>query len=256
MSLIEYKWLIAALIAIITLVAGFASLHFIRRYQRFLQIGDSFADGIFLGAAAFHLFPNAIHGLDQRFNLLSAFGLALFFTACGFFLLFFLERLVIHREAEPRVAYTASAWMLTGILSVHAFITGVALGISHAITSVSVIFFAILAHKGFESFALIIGLHRGWQKKYKVKTVLFFFALVTPLGIAVASTIETYFQVQTSDFITALFSSFAAGTFLYIGTLHATHNHFHPTMDTINRYYKYCATIIGIVLMGIIGIWV
>ncbi|WP_423062844.1 hypothetical protein [Candidiatus Paracoxiella cheracis] len=55
MSLIFYKWLTAGILAVITLSAGLASLHFIRRNQQLLEIGDAFADGIFLGAAVFHL---------------------------------------------------------------------------------------------------------------------------------------------------------------------------------------------------------
>ena len=197
MPLIDYKWLAAALIAVTTLVAGFGSLHFIRRYQRFLQIGDAFADGIFLGAAAFHLFPNAVHGLGEYFTLLPALAFSLLTIAGGFFLLFFLERLIIRRETQPGIACTASAWMLIGILSVHAFITGAALGISNTTISVSVLFFAILAHKGFESFALVIGLHRGWKKRYKVKLALFYFAFVTPLGVVLAAFLETLYQTQT-----------------------------------------------------------
>ena len=166
------------------------------------------------------------------------------------------EQPIICRETQPGIACTASAWILIGILSVHAFITGAALGISNTTISVSVLFFAILAHKGFESFALVIGLHRGWKKRYKVKLALFYFAFVTPLGIVLAALLETLYQTQTVNLITSLFSAFAAGTFLYIGTLHATHNHFHPQMDTTNRYYKFLTTLTGIMLMGIIGVWV
>ena len=90
MTLIGFKWLTAALIALITLSAGYASLRFIQRYQHFLaiQIGDALADGIFLGAAAFHLFPQAINGLKKY--IVFPIGVSLLLTLCGFCFLFFL----------------------------------------------------------------------------------------------------------------------------------------------------------------------
>ena len=255
MSLIIYKWLAATLITLITLISGFASLHFIRRYQRFLQIGDALADGIFLGAAAFHLFPNTLEGLSGHFDLLNTYLIALLFVFCGFLLLYLSERLLIYHEPEHKRPVNMSAWMLAGILSIHAFIAGAALGISDTIASVSILFIAILAHKGFESFALALELHRNWHKSYKTKITLFFFAFVTPLGIVLASMIERLFTTQTANLITCLFSSFAAGSFIYIGTLHMGHDHFHPHMDTSSRYYKMLLTIAGMVAMGVIAIW-
>lgn len=256
MSIIFYKWLTAGILAVITLCAGFASLHFIRRNQRLLEIGDAFADGIFLGAAVFHLFPNALHGLISQLSVSLAYILAVLLVMAGFSFLYFLERLFVRHDNELTTASHVSAWMLAGMLSAHAFIAGAALGISDTITSVSIIFIAILAHKVFESFALAVGLHRSWRDSPKTKIILLYFALVTPLGILLGSVVETLFQAKTADLITSFFSAFAAGTFLYIGTLHVSHDHFHAQMDTRNRYYKILASLSGIVIMGIIAIWV
>lgn len=256
MSLITYKWLTATIVAITTLLAGFASLHFIRRYQRILEVGDALADGIFLGAAIFHLFPNALRSLIPHFGVLMAYVAALVLVGCGFLLLYFLECFLIQREKDTASSIHASAWMLASMLAVHAFIAGAALGISNNVADVSIILIAILAHKGFESFALAVGLHRSWRDSFKTKIILFCFAFVTPLGIVLASLVESFFYAQTADLITSFFSSFAAGTFLYIGTLHVGHDHFHAQMDARSRYSKVLATIFGIVIMGVIAIWV
>lgn len=256
MSLTTYKWLTAFIVAIITLLAGFASLHFIRRYQRILEVGDAFADGIFLGAAAFHLFPGALHGLMPHFGFVMTYVVTLLLVGCGFSLLYLLECFVIRREREETTVTHTSTWMLVSMLSVHAFTAGAALGISDTLANVSIILIAILAHKGFESFALAVGLHRSWRDSCKTKIILLCFALVTPLGIVLASMIESFFQTKTADLITSVFSSFAAGTFLYIGTLHVSHDHFHPQMDTRSCYYKVLPTIFGIVIMGVLAIWV
>lgn len=255
MSLMNYKWVTAGIITIVTFFTGFASLHFIKRYQRLLQIGDTFADGIFLGAAAFHLFPNAIRGLLLRFSALYALLFAFLFAACGFLLLFFLERWLMRREAEHLSTTTAGTWILAGVLSVHALIAGAALGISDTVMSISVLFIAILAHKGFESFALAMSLHRRWQHEIQPKVILFCFSFMTPIGIVLASLIGNSLQNVSADFLTSIFSAFAAGTFFYIGTLHATHNHFDPRVDPTSRYYKLLATFAGIGVMGVLAVW-
>ncbi|WP_304985471.1 ZIP family metal transporter [Coxiella-like endosymbiont] len=260
MSLFAYKGLIALIISIVTLTAGFASLHFIRHYQHLLSIGDAFADGIFLGAAVFHLFPDAVQGLLNELSALSSCVLVIVLMGCGFLLLFSLERSIILQEKQRQIISfkqmcTASAWMLIGILSVHAFIAGAALGISDSISVVSILLIAILAHKAFESFALMIGLHRGIKKEKKIKVILWAFTLVTPFGIIVAAFIESFLQTQTAAIITSLFSAFAAGSFFYIGTLHAGHEHFHPPRDSLKRYQKVLATSLGIIAMGIVAIW-
>ena len=262
MSLFTYKWLIAVIIALVTLVTGLESLRFIHRYQHFLAIGDAVADGIFLGAATFHLFPNAIENFPFGFSEPVSYLIALLLMISGFFLLFFLERTIIHREKERHREMTdericrASAWMLVGILSVHAFITGAMLGISDTMHTVSILLIAILAHKGFESFALMMGLHQSLEKEAQMRGILAAFTLVTPFGIILAAFfINSYLHTEVADIIMALFSAFATGSFLYIGTLHGDHNHFHPPCALTQRHKKVIATVVGITAMGIGAIW-
>lgn len=144
--------------------------------------------------------------------------------------------------------------MLVGILSVHAFIAGAALGISDTITNIFILLIVILAHKGFESFALMMGLHRSLKNEKQIKAILWAFTFVTPFGIILAALVQTFFQAQTA-LITSLFSAFAVGSFLYIGTRHAGHNHFHPPRAPMKGYEKILTTLIGIAAMGIVAIW-
>lgn len=262
MSLFAYKGLIALITAIVTLTVGFASLHFIRRYQHLLSMGDALADGIFLGAAIFHLFPIAVQGLANEVGVLSFYIviIVIILMACGFLLLFSLECSIILREKQRqntsvKQTCTASAFMLTGILSIHAFITGATLGISDMASTVSILSIAILSHKGFESFALMMGLHRSIRKEMKTKAILWAFTFITPIGIIVAAFIESFFQAQMASVIISLFSAFAAGSFFYIGTLHGGHEHFHPPRGPLKRYQKALATFFGIIAMGIVVIW-
>ena len=253
MSLFIYKGSIAAIIVLVTLVVGFASLHFIQHCQHFLTIGDAFADGIFLGAAAFHLVPEALQGIPVILVILTA--------SVGFFLLFILERWIIHREKKRQTVVhdhicTVSSSMLVGILFVHAFIAGAALGISDTMSNVSVLLIAILAHKGFESFALMMGLRRSMKNETQIKGILWAFTFVTPLGIILAALVQAFFQTQIANLTTSFFSAFAAGSFLYIGTLPVGHNHFHSQRGaSMKSYEKILTAFIGIVAMGIVTIW-
>ena len=260
-SLLSYKWLIALVIAIVTLAAGFMSLHFIRRHQYLLSMGDAFADGIFLGTAVFHLFPDAVHGLSNKISALSSYVLVTVFTGCGFLLLFILERSIMRREQHKNTSInqvrkaSSSAWMLTGILSVHALIAGSALGISDKAKVVSILLIVILAHKGFEGFALMIELHYGVKNKGKIKGTLWAFSFVTPFGIIITAFIESFLQTQIAIVITSLLSAFSAGSFFYIGTLHTGHKHFHPPRgDPLKSYQKVLVTSFGIIAMAIVAI--
>ena len=266
MLLFVYKWLIAAIIALVTLGAGIASLRVIDRYQDLLAIGDAFADGIFLGTATFHLFPDAIQSFPAKMPL-SPYLLTMFMVMSGFFLLFFLERTIIYREKEGHIladkyACKASAWMLVGILSVHAFIAGAALGLSNTIRTASIILIAIVAHKGFESFALMVGLYRKAKLDIRkldarVKSILWTFTFVTPFGIILATFIKSFLYTQTANITMGLFSAFVAGSFLYIGTLHDRHNHFHPPRNLTKTkcYKKTASALTGVVAMSIVAIW-
>ena len=255
MSLLTYKWLIAGILVVFTLLTSLISLHFIGRYRQWLQRGDALADGIFLGVAAFHLFPNAVSGIARTWPTSTAYVLTLLLVGSGFILLFFLERWFIIHEEQQLSTTTTDAWILLGVLSIHAFISGATLGIAGSMTGASLLFIAILAHKGFESFALAVGLHRRWQRHYPTTLLLTGFAGVTPIGIILASFIDHWLQIPTAEWLSSIFNAFAAGTFLYIGTWHAMHDHFDHATDANPRYHKWLWTVIGIAVMGALAFW-
>ncbi|MFV9990815.1 MAG: ZIP family metal transporter [Coxiella endosymbiont of Dermacentor nuttalli] len=257
-SLFDYKCLIACIIAIVSLTVGFMSLHFVRRYQHLLLMSDAFADGIFLGTAVFHLFPDAIQGLLNKVGTLSSYILVIVFMGFGFLLLFSLERSIIRREKQYKITSTnqmcmLSTWMLTGILSIHALIVGAVFGISDTINDISLLSIAILIHKGFESFALMMGLHFSIKSESKIKGTLWAFSFVTPFGIIMAAFIEFFLQTRLAVVITSLFSAFAAGSFFYIGTCHGVVNkHFHSLHDPLKCYQKVLSISFGIIAMAIV----
>jgi len=253
-SLILYKLFAALFIFIITLIAVIYPIRarVYPSHNRILELGDAFASGIFLGAALFHMLPDAI-SLFSQFTPDIHFPIAEAFCAGGFLLLLFLERLAEVSTAAKHTQKHALPYMLAIILVIHSLIEGAALGVNSTFAAASIIFVAIIAHKGSESFALAVILNRSQLTLKAVMTTIGFFAFMTPLGIALGTSLTTRIQTQTGSLITAAFDAFAAGTFLYMSTLHHI-NHHHSEHDS-EGLLEFVVLLIGLIIMAGIAKW-
>lgn len=251
MTLIEFKWLSAALIFLVSLASGFITLR-LTRYRRGLRVGDAAASGVFIGAALFHMLPESTERFANaplNFPILSA--LLVMLTSFVILLLFERGMLITTRGK----AHWLSAWVLVLTLSIHALITGFALGLSTKLAVVSVIFVAILAHKSFEVFAFIHNLHRHLKNHSSILILLILFSLVTPLGIITGMENAIAMKVHSNALLTGCFNALAAGTFLYIATAHRHVKYPRLTTDSHHHYDQLLATIAGFTAMGILAIW-
>jgi zinc transporter 1/2/3 len=168
----------------------------------------------------------------------------------GFLLLLFLERLSFSQtllSPEHTIPY-----ILATILIIHSLTEGAALGIGNTAEAV-VIFIAIIAHKGSASFALCVTLMRYNLPFKQIIFIIIFFSLMTPLGIGLGALISTFTKSGGGEFTTAAFNAFAAGTFLYISTLH--HIRFHQRLDDAQGLLEFAFLTIGLVAMGMIAVW-
>ena len=102
----------------------------------------------------------------------------------------------------------------------------------------------------------MINLYRQLGKVFQVSLILVLFSFITPIGIMIGIGGNTYISARLDSLLTASFSAFAAGTFLYIGTVHSHHLHEGQQTDSYHQYTKVIATIIGVALMAIVGIWI
>ncbi len=196
----------------------------------------SFSAGVMLGAAFFHMLPEAVEGAGGR-----AFPLVL----GGFLFLFLLERFVlVHVCAEPGpsarlVARPAPppeslashadhdhAHEATGCdvhtmglaafigLSLHTMVDGFALGAASSQTALGLlVFIAILAHKIPSSFALSSILRAEGYSRGAALAMNGTFALMVPLGAAIYLALSR--MVRTGSF-TALALAASSGTFLHV----------------------------------------
>lgn len=226
MSLIYYKALAALIIFLVSMAIAIYPLRKQRNLKQTesLELGEALASGIFLGAALFHMLPDSIRLFG---NLYGADTYPYPEIACvlGFLLLLFLERLSLARISQQ--SKNSIPYILALILIIHAITEGAAIGIGTSFSEAFLLFIAILAHKGSESFALCVILLKHQLPFRRILLIVIFFALMTPLGISLGTAINEFILVREDRLIAALFNAFAAGTFLYISTLHHVHFHKH-----------------------------
>src|SRR5688572_20404177 len=94
MSLILYKSIAALLIFLTSLLACIYPLRTraLPKHHLPLELADAFASGIFLGAALFHMLPDAAYSLQNIYPQFQ-YPLSELLCALGFLLLLFFERL-------------------------------------------------------------------------------------------------------------------------------------------------------------------
>ena len=249
MTLITYK-IIAAIIIGITSIITVAYPIAVRAYPKhrpFLELADAFASGIFLGAALFHMLPEARHDL-----LLSVgahdYPLAELLCAGGFLLLLLLERIAnIHHAAKQSTQIIP--YMFALILIIHALIEGAAVGVNTTFAGAFVIFIAIVAHKSSESFALAVILNQHNLRLARIITIIIVFSLMTPLGIILGTQLTSTLPEKSSLLLTGSFNAFAAGTFLYMSTLH--HMNHHKKQHEGEGLIEFGALFVGLIVMAV-----
>lgn len=250
MNLVFFKLFSAVAIFLAALLPGILPIRSNSVEQRFFVLGDAFASGIFLGAGAFHMLPEAIRHYQMNASshpvlnsmVLCILGIALFTV---------LERIALrinknnHSDHSPVTAY-----LLVTILSIHSLVEGAALGINSLFSDALMIFIAIIAHKGSASFALAITLRRSPFTRLHMFLLILLFALMTPFGIITATILAKLFQNQQGQLLEASFNAFAAGTFLYIGSIRILHSHFRGISQSRSEII---ALLLGITVMIFVG---
>lgn len=252
MTLIIYKALAALLIFLTSIVTVIYPLrrkaHLHHTYS--IELGEAFASGIFLGAAFFHMLPNALDNFHVAYSNIH-YPVPEAVCASGFILLLFLERLSLARSLfNPQHTIP---YILAIILVIHSFTEGAALGIGQSFAEAFMIFIAIIAHKGSASFALCVTLLRYHLPLNRIIFIIVFFSLMTPLGIGVGTGVNLLTASSGGELTACFFNAFAAGTFLYIATLHPIQ--FHQRLDGVQGLREFSFLFSGLLIMAIIAVW-
>lgn len=251
MSLVLYKAIAALLVF---LVSFMTAVYPIRKkaagHTIAIELGEALASGIFLGAAFFHMLPDSILIFNQLYGSL-AYPVPEAICVSGFLFLLLLERISLTDTVTP--AASSIPCLLAAILIIHALIEGAALGIGSTYSETVMLFIAILAHKGSESFALALALLRTRLPYRRMVLIVGFFALMTPLGIGIGDAINLLSFDWQGKLAAGIFNAVAAGTFLYISTLH--HIHFHKHARDTQGLLEFISLVAGAGLMGVIAMW-
>jgi zinc and cadmium transporter len=180
------------------------------RFVRYSHYVNSFAAGLILGVAFFHLFPESLELSES----------ALLYIFLGFLVFYLLESLMvlhsgseIHFRGKRNPQHTKGMVMFSGLFF-HSLIDGVIIGVGFEIdpkvgllTSLGIIMHEV--PEGVTSFSLLIAsIARRTALKMSVAV-----AVATPLGALISLAFIGGLSASTVGLLLAM----AGGSFLYIG---------------------------------------
>ncbi len=250
MPLFELKAIMASAILLLSLASGYLPFH--RRTKNGqatndFPFGEALACGVFLGAGLIHMLGDANMGFIE-----AGINYPIAFVLCGCMFLFLLLLEHIGTELKHHTAHSSNAIAILSVimLAMHSLLEGTALGIGSDYAEIAILFFAIIAHKWAASFALSLQINKS-SLSLLYKTLLFLlFAIMTPLGVSFGLFIH---HLTDSHIALAVFNALAAGTFLYIGTLHGLSRA--VLVQRCCDLKEFSLVIVGFALMATVALW-
>lgn len=205
--------------------------------------------GIFIGAALFHMLPEA---MIQTHQLTSNNFLWIFIIFLLAIQVMNLWSRLLKTPNQIAVSASLSSIFIVIMLGVHSICEGMTLGFTTALNAFLAVFIAIIFHKSAASFALTSHLLRHQYSRISTHSIMLIFSLLSPLGIIIGATSMTIFSTRADAWLTGAFLSIAAGTFVYI----ALYEYIIPSVNapvmSRKSYLLFCA--LGIILMGLLGL--
>ena len=220
------KLLVAFLLFIIDVIMSI--LPFFLKSQPWFSYLETFAGGIFLSAACFHLIPESMHMLKHAPNKLLA-PLTWIFTFTGLFIIEMFAHSHSHdhdhdhgdeykktenkedkekkKKTKPRTNFA-----LYFILIFHECVEAISLGSSQSAVVIISLFLATIGHKPFETFSLGLSFLKSCSSKIQYSILMLIFSLSAPLTIL----FMIWFLPSVSDLISGIVASISAGTFLFV----------------------------------------
>jgi zinc transporter ZupT len=244
------KLLMAIAIFLIAIIAGIWP--FKKKHQDHTHLdfpaGEAIACGVFLGAGLIHMLGDSAQGfIDAGYHYPFAFLIA----GASFLFLLLLEHVGNELQEHHKGAGKGMALLATLMLSLHSLFEGAAVGISASLVTASVLAFAIIAHKWAASFSLSLQINKSHLSLTAGLSCFLIFAIMTPLGIVLGDLVNQ--ATDSYHLLTPIFSALAAGTFLYIGTLHGLRR---ATMiERCCNMREFSFMILGFAIMAVVAIW-
>lgn len=248
-AIIEMKY--AA--AVVVLLAGIAGGAFANRLTRWqssqwvARLANTFAGGVFLGAALMHMLPDARDKFAIFFPDMQYPHYTLV-AAVSFLLVLLLDKGVVLSRPNSGSIYP---YLLALILSIHSVITGIAFGLEQHFIGAVAILVAILAHKTTAAMALGISFNREHIDQQRSRNLLWMFYVTTPIGIIFGTWWSGLLQGPSGIIAAAVFDALAAGTFFYIAVVDILVEEFKaPRLG-----WLFLSTVLGFSIMAVIAVW-
>ena len=255
--MLEIKLGAAVAIFLAGLVGGFFAIRLTQSKSREALTGlaNTFAGGVFLGAALMHMLPDA-RAKFEELAIEAEYPLFALTAAAGFLFVLMLDKVIV--PAGPRVSGELAGrgaiypYLLMLTLSIHSVITGIALGLEDHIVSAAAIILAVLAHKSTAAMALAISFNRESIPQNRTRNLLWMFYLMTPLGVVMGTFWSTLLEGWEEALFEGIFDALAAGTFLYIAIVDILTEEF---LSGHHRWSLFIATILGFAIMALVAVW-
>jgi zinc and cadmium transporter len=204
----EMQRIAASMTAVVVLTLAGGLLPLLREWDpRTIRRILAFGTGVLLGAAFFHMIPEAATGLGR--------GVGAPILA-GFLAIYVLERFVMVHPCEEQECNFHQMGMAAFVgITVHALIDGFALGAALSVPQLSLaVTLAIVLHKLPASLSLTgILLHCEYSRR-RIGTMVVLFAIATPIGALISHGFLSDLRGDALAFAIA----FSAGTCLAIAT--------------------------------------
>lgn len=208
---------------------------------------EAIAAGVFLSAGLLHMLADSARDFaDFGFH----YPIAYLIVALTFLILLGLEHFAVHLKQQGQYLLSSMVILTTIMLIIHSLLEGLAVGISTSFSLALIVFLAIIAHKSAASFALSAALIRSKLSSFSIIACFGLFICMTPLGILLGSYVTFS---EHHSLLMPIFTAMAAGTFLYIGTLHGFER-----ASLINRccnLREFFLMITGFSVMAIVAFW-
>lgn len=243
--LTTFQWISLISILLVTFAGGYFPLFHQKRARRAkgFPFGEVFTAGVFLALSVTLMLPSASHLFNKAFPEVD-YPIASILLVAAFLFLLCMEHLAnrtkeISEPTEYNLTPASIPIIMTVMIAIPSFFLGAALGVSETSSAVF-ISVAIMIHKSSAAFALSLKMVRSTLTKKHTFVLFSMFALSTPLGIFFGQEIHLYLSSYTMIVVKGFILSLAAGTFLYMSTLHEFEN---------APLIKYCGNKKGFLLM-------
>jgi len=241
--------------AVLVLLAGFAGGMIATRFSRsgsaFAGLANTFAGGVFLGAALLHMLPDAIAQF-QQFAPNEDYPVFSLIIAIGFLFVLLLDKVMVSSRHGLGGGGAVYPYILMLTLSIHSVITGIAMGLEDKIVSASAILLAIMAHKSTAAMALTVSFEQEHIPSHMERNLLLIFYFSTPLGIVFGTWWASLIEGPDEAIVEGLFDALAAGTFFYIAVMDLFAAEFSCQE---NLWKRFGVAVLGLCIMAVVAAW-